>query len=170
MEVTDAIHQRRSIRAYTNQPLPKDVITNLITLAHLAPSAGNLQARDFIVVDDTAIKERLAAAAYNQMFLTQAPVIIVVCANSQRIANYGARGTSLYMIQDVAAAVEHILLLAVDKGFGACWVGAFDQKKVCAVLNLPSHVIPQAMIPIGVPAEPGNPHQRHRLQLHWNEW
>jgi nitroreductase len=170
MELTDAIAKRHSIRAYTDQPVPRDVILSFINQAHLAPSAGNLQARDFVVVDDPKIKQRLATAARNQDSLTQAAYDIVVCANSQRIATYGCRGTSLYMIQDVAAAVEHILLLAAANGLGACWVGAFDEDQAARILNLPSHIIPQAIIPIGYPAEPGSPHNRHRLMIHWNEW
>jgi nitroreductase len=170
MELTDAIKKRVSIRAYTNHPVPRDIITDIITQAHLAPSAGNLQARDFIIVDDPKIKERLSRAALDQDSLTQASYDIVVCANTQRISTYGCRGTSLFMIQDVAAAVEHILLLATDHGLGSCWVGAFDEDQVSTILNLPDHIIPQAIIPIGHPAENGSPHQRHRLQIHWNEW
>ncbi len=170
MELSDAIARRVSIRAYQDRPIPKDLITEFIRQAHLAPSAGNLQARDFIVVDNQGVKDQLAAAANHQTFIADAPYIIAVCANTQRIATYACRGTSLYMIQDAAAAVEHLLLLAADHGLGSCWIGAFDDQQVARILDLPSHVIPQALVPIGYPAKPGSPHQRHRLQIHWNEW
>jgi len=170
MELTDAITKRVSIRTYQPTPIPRSLITDLIHAAHLAPSAGNLQAREFIAVDDQRQKEALAQAAYGQTFIAQAACDIVVCADTRRIASYGPRGTHLYMIQDAAAAIEALLLLATDQGLGSCWVGAFNDRHVADALNLPAHLVPQAIVPIGTPAEPGRPHQRRRLQIHWNTW
>jgi nitroreductase len=89
-----------------------------------------------------------------------------------RISSYGDRGEKLYCIQDSAAAVEHVLLLAVDNGLGACWVGAFDENEVSKILNLPLHVRPVAIIPIGYPK--GRVKHTSRIDTkiltHHNKW
>jgi len=149
MDVKDTVRQRHSVRSFLDKKPPLDIIHEMIKYANLAPSAGNLQAREFIIVDDDDVKRSLSEAALDQEFIYEAPWNIVVCAHLDRIASYGRRGTELYCLQDVAAAVEHILLLAVDYGLSSCWVGAFDEGMVSKTLNLPSYVRPVAIIPIG---------------------
>jgi nitroreductase len=115
MELKTAIQKRQSIRSFHSTPIPQQVLEEILIIANQAPSAGNLQARDFIIVNDQHIKNQLCAAALHQIFLAEAPFIIVVCANQKRISPYGTRGKELYCIQDATAAVEHILLAAVDQ-------------------------------------------------------
>ncbi|MEM2943214.1 MAG: nitroreductase family protein [Methanomassiliicoccales archaeon] len=149
MELVECIRKRRSVRSYSDEPVPEDVIIEAIQLGNLAPSAGNLQARDFIIVRNEETKRRLATAALRQNFVAQAPVVIVCCANLERIRSYGRRGIELYCLQDVAAAVENMLLYFVDKGYASCWVGAFDEDAVSRILSIPSHVRPVALLPVG---------------------
>jgi nitroreductase len=89
-----------------------------------------------------------------------------------RVASYGRRGREFYCLQDAAAAVEHILLLAVDHGLGACWVGAFNENEVSRILNLPPYIRPVAIIPIGCPK--GRVVPTHRMDIkaltHYNKW
>ena len=151
MELRDVIRQRHSIRNFSDKNLSLDILHELIKFANLAPSAGNLQAREFIIVNNDEIREKLSIAALEQKFIFEAPVSIVVCANLNRISSYGERGRELYCIQDAAATAEHLLLLAMDKGLGACWIGAFYENEVSKILNLPSYVRPVAIIPIGYP-------------------
>jgi nitroreductase len=172
MELKDTILQRHSIRHFTDKSISLYQIHEMIKFANLAPSAGNLQSRDFIIIDDIEVKRKLSAAALNQEFIIEAPVNIVVCANLRRISIYGYRGKELYCIQDSAAAIEHILLLAVDNGLGSCWVGAFDENKVSKILNLPSYVRPVAIIPVGYASSKANSISRinDRLLTHYNSW
>ena len=163
MDVADAIEGRTSIRAFKDEPIDDEIVQEALRLANLAPSAGNLQARDFIVVRDHRMKKLLMKAALGQDFVEAAPVVIVFCANLERIAHYGDRGRQLYCLQDVAAAVQNAMLYLHSKGLGSVWVGAFDEDKAAAALNLPSHVRPVAMLPIGYPAERGV--HRNRLPL-----
>lgn len=149
MELIDAIKARRSIRRFKSDEIEDSVIKEIIELGNLAPSAGNLQPRDFVVVREQETKERLAHAALNQNFVAEAPVVIVVCANIRRVSPYGRRGMGLYCIQDSAAAIQNMLLVIVDKGLGCCWVGAFDENAVSNILGLPAHVRPVALLPIG---------------------
>jgi nitroreductase len=82
------------------------------------------------------------------------------------------RGRELYCIQDSAASVEHILLLAVDNKLGACWVSAFDEIEVSKILNLPSYIRPVAIIPIGHPIGKEEPTSRidTKALTHYNGW
>ncbi|MEM0492415.1 MAG: nitroreductase family protein [Candidatus Thermoplasmatota archaeon] len=172
MDIKEAIRERHSVRRFTDKTIPIKLIEELIEYANLAPSAGNLQAREFIVIDDHKIKEELAIASLNQSFIVQAPVNIVVCANLERISSYGKRGREVYALQDAAAAIEHILLLVTSYGLGACWVGAFDENEVSNILNLPSYIRPMAIIPIGYPE--GMIEKTSRIKperlTHYNRW
>lgn len=172
MDLKDTIQKRHSIRNFSDKEVSLDLIHEMIKFANLAPSAGNLQARDFIIVNDIELKKRLSAAALDQEFIIEAPVNIVVCANLNRISPYGMRGRELYCIQDSAASVEHILLLAVDNKLGACWVSAFDEIEVSKILNLPSYIRPVAIIPIGHPIGKAKPSTRidTKLLTRYNSW
>ncbi|UCF11786.1 MAG: nitroreductase family protein [Thermoplasmatales archaeon] len=172
MELKETIQKRYSVRSFSDKKPSSDIISEIIKYAHLAPSAGNLQARDFIIVDNIEIKKELSRAALDQEFIVEAPINIVVCANLNRISPYGARGKELYCIQDSAAAVEHILLLAVDNGLGTCWVGAFNENEASKILNLPTHVRPVAIIPIGYPKGRAttNPRIDTKILTHYNKW
>jgi nitroreductase len=149
MELTQAIKTRRSVRRFTEKPVEDEKIKQIIEMGNLAPSAGNLQPRDFVVIKNQDTKQHLVNAAHGQKFIAKASYVIVVCANSQRASPYGNRGTDLYTIQDTAAAIQNMLLTIVDLGLSSCWVGAFNEKMVSDTLGLPSHIRPVAMLPIG---------------------
>lgn len=154
MEFREATKKRRSVRSFREEDIPEKEILNMIEIGHMAPSAGNRQARDFIIVGEEEEKERLVENAYGQSFIAEASWVVVVCANEERSAErYGKRGRELYSIQDATAAVQNMLLAVVDKGYAAVWIGAFDEKKVAEQLEIPKGVRPVAMIPIGVPAK-----------------
>lgn len=155
MDFWQAMEARQSVRAFDRQrDVPPDAVTRLLSAATRAPSAGNCQPWHFFVVRDQETKKTLARAALNQWFLSDAPVVIVVCADPERSARrYGDRGRYLYSLQDTAAATENLLLAAVASGLGACWVGAFDEDAAAEALDLSSHLRPVAIVPIGYPAE-----------------
>ena len=154
MDLWKAIESRNSVRSYDpTVDVPPEAVDRLLAAAIRAPSAGNRQPWHFYVVRDLALRRGLAAAAYDQAFISQAPVVIVVCADAEQSAErYRRRGRELYCLQDTAAATEHILLGAVALGLGSCWVGAFDEDWASRVLGLPQHHRPVAILPIGKPA------------------
>ncbi len=155
MEVVEAIEGRASIRTFKPDSVGDEIVEEAIRLANLAPSAGNLQARDFVVVRSQSTKKALADAALGQDFVRSAPVVVVCCANLERIKHYGERGRTLYCLQDVAASIENMMLYIHSKGLGSVWVGAFDEERASIALNLPNHARPVAIIAIGHPAEKG---------------
>ncbi len=164
MNVFEVIRKRRSIRKFRSDPIPKEDLRKILEAAIWAPSAGNLQPWEFIIVDSLEKRKELARAALNQDFIAEAPIAIVVCANVMRTASvYGERGANLYCIQDTAAAIQNMLLAACALGYGTCWVGAFRDEEVKKVLNIPPEVRPVAIIPIGKPAESPSPRKRRPL-------
>jgi nitroreductase len=173
MELKEAIRNRQSVRDFSDSKVPQLILDEILEYANRAPSAGNLQARDFIIVDDERKKEQLSIAANDQTFIAEAPVIIVVCANLKRISSYGKRGRDLYCIQDASAAIEHILLMAVDHGLNTCWVGAFDEQAVSTLLELPPYIRPVALIPLGY-AKKNHTARTKRMETdlltHQNRW
>jgi len=161
MDVSEAITGRRSIRAFKRENVSEEIVEKLVDAARWAPSAGNIQPWEFIIIRETRIKRKLANAALNQTFIEEAPVVIVICAceilSSQR---YGDRGKELYCLQDTAAAVQNLLLLAYSFGLGTCWVGAFKEEEVRETLRVPDGTRPVAIVPVGFPAETPQPRRR----------
>lgn len=154
MDVFEAIKNRRSTRAFTSETVSDEEVEKLIDAARWAPSAGNTQPWEFVIIRDPEIKKGIAQAALNQTFIEEAPVVTVVCANSSRSSRgYGSRGTNLYCLQDTAAATQNILLAAHALGLAACWVGAFEEEVVRKVLNVPDGVRPVVIIPVGHPSQ-----------------
>jgi len=164
MDIFEAIKGRRSIRSYGDEPIPDEDIRRILEAAIMAPSAGNLQPWEFVVVRDPDIKKRLARAALGQTFIAEAPVVIVVGANVDRTSwRYGKRGENLYCIQDTAAAIMNLMLAAYALGYGTCWVGAFHDDEVSRIVGFPRSVRPVAIIPVGRPRE--SPRAPSRLPL-----
>lgn len=153
--IIEIIKGRRSIRSFkVDEKIPREDLLKILEAATYAPSAGNRQPWEFIIVEKEDIKKKISEAAYGQMWMMEAPIIIVVCANEDRSASrYGERGRRLYCIQDTAAAIQNMLLVAYAMGYGTCWVGAFNEEEVRRILGIPSGVRPIAIIPIGKPDE-----------------
>jgi nitroreductase len=119
-----------------------------------------MQARKFYFVFDSKIKKRLASAALNQRFIARAPLTIVACTDSSIRTHYGSRGENLYTIQDTAASIMGMMLVAHESGLGSVWVGAFDEGEVSRILDMPHNLRPIAIIPVGFPAESPSPPPR----------
>lgn len=153
MELKEAIVERRCIRRFDKRSVSDAQINELLEAARWAPSAGNLQSRFFFVVKDKEKKKMLAEAALGQNSVAEAPVVFVVCADLRIEGRYGSRGKELYCLLDCGAAIQNILLKAYEMGLGSVWVGAFDEGMVSGVLELPKHLKPISIIPIGYPAE-----------------
>lgn len=154
MDFWQVVENRYSVRDFESTvDVPSDIVDRILLAAVRAPSAGNRQPWHFYIVRDPGVRRDLAAAAYGQEFIAQAPVVVVVCADPEQSAErYRQRGRELYCLQDTAVAAEHILLAAVASGFGGCWVGAFDEQRAARALQLPHLRRPVAILPIGKPA------------------
>jgi nitroreductase len=152
MTILDAVKERRSIRKFQAKQIPVEIVDRLKEALIWAPSAGNLQARKFYFVFNNRIKEKIASAALNQSFIAKAPLTIVACTDSHIRIHYGERGVHIYTLQDVAASLMGMMLVAHEKGLGSVWVGAFHEDEVAKILELPGNLRPIAIVPVGYPS------------------
>ncbi|RLG51818.1 MAG: nitroreductase [Thermoproteota archaeon] len=154
MEFVDVLAARKSVRSYSDRDVPDDAVSFILEAANSAPSAGDLQAYEIVVVRDKSVKAKLARAALGQWFIAEAPVDLVFLANPERSRwRYGSRGERLYCIQDATIAATFAMLAATSLGLGTCWVGAFDDRAVLEAIEAESPLIPVAIISVGYPAE-----------------
>lgn len=166
MDVLGAIKKRRTVRRFDPaREVTDEQVGKLLQAAQWASSAGNLQALFFVVVRDKGAKRRLAEAAVRQIFIAEAPVVLVLCADLERSASkYGQRGRELYAIQDTTLAAQNLWLAATEMGLVAGWVGAFDEGEVSQILDLEEGLRPIAIMPLGYPAESPSPPPRRSIR------
>ena len=170
MDVFECIVTRRSVRSYEKKDVPNELIGQMLEAAVRAPSSGNLQPWEFIIVKDIEIKKELYSAALEQRYVREAPVVIVVCADLEKAERYEERGKSLYCIQSTAAAIENMLLTAHSLGLGTCWVGSFEDDQVRSILNIPQKLKPVAIITVGFPKETVEPTKTTRIPFENVTW
>jgi len=169
METLEAIFTRRSIRAYTSQPVPADVIEHLLRAGMQAPSAGNQQAWQFVAITDRPQLNALAEVLPYGKMLTTAPLGIIVCGDLALEKSQG------YWVQDCSAATQNILLAAHAQGLGAVWLGVYPREDrvgdVRKALGIPETVIPLCAIAVGYPAEQKPRADRYdATRVHHNTW
>ncbi|VVB85361.1 Coenzyme F420:L-glutamate ligase [uncultured archaeon] len=160
MDVSKAIRSRRSIRAYDSREVEESKLLRILDAGRLSPSAGNRQERRFVVVKDARKRQLLSEAARNQKFVAEAPIVIAACSVETEYVM--ACGQPAYPI-DTAIAVDHMTLQAVEDGLGTCWIGAFDEKKVREILNIPDNVRVVQLLVLGYPSSVPSPTSRKSL-------
>ena len=150
MAMLNVIKNRYSVRAYQDRPVESEVLQTVLEAARLAPSARNMQDWRFVVVQDAALRQRLMAAANNQTFVAQAPVVIACCATQpDYVMRCGQRAAPI----DVAIAIDHMTLQAVEEGLGTCWIGSFYEDQVKEILGIPDEVAVIELLTLGYPAD-----------------
>lgn len=166
MDVLEALLRRRSTRKFKDKKLTKEEVGELLKAARWAPSAGNRQPWEIVVVRDQEIKDELSDIALEQDWMKKAGVIFVVLLNEDLAeGSYGERGIELYGIQATGALIENMLLRATEMGLGACWVGSFDEDRVEDVMKTHNEdVRPVAMITVGESKEMPGPPPRREIQ------
>lgn len=192
----EAIELRRSIRKFRSDPVPEDILYELLDAARLAPSGSNAQPWRFKIVQDENSKKQLAKAAYDQSFIAEAPVVIVCCADIegylrgvvsglQDLGKIGAvEDRIVHIISDrtermkalnleqfgqriafnVAIAIEHIVLRALDFGLGTCWVRLIDEQAIRTIFGWDETVSVVALLPLGYPDESPAPRRRRTIE------
>jgi len=144
------IQSRRSIRKFSQCLIPENELKEILKTGFSAPSAGNRQPWRVVVLKDRTRIEQIATAAFGQMFIANASVVLVICAVPYESAErYKKRGANLYVLQDTAALTQNIILAAHALGYATCWIGAFDEKEVTDILKVPDGMRPVSIIPIG---------------------
>ncbi len=142
MEVDDAIRNRRSVRAYADEPVSDEILAKILEAGRVSPSANNRQPWHFIVVKDQEKRKVLSEGKYAK-FLTATPVVIVGCGDKVR--------SEKWRTVDTTIALENMVLQATSEGLGTCWIGSFDGESVRRLLQIPDNLEVVAMLAVGHP-------------------
>ncbi|MDR1950180.1 MAG: nitroreductase family protein [Spirochaetaceae bacterium] len=149
MDIFELIRKRYSVRSFKDTPVEYEKLQAIFSAVRNAPSARNAQEWRFILVTDPNLRKQVAAAG-GQPFLSRCPVIVAVCAETDR--RVMRCGEPAYPI-DVAIAIDHLCLAAVQLGLGTCWVASFDPAPVKKALNVPPECPVVALVALGYSGE-----------------
>ena len=165
------IFNRRSIRKYENRQIPDEMFTDLFEAAMAAPSAVAKDPWHFLLIRDRETLDKMVKILPNGQMLRQAPAAVIVCCD----INKAHRNEVSYMLQDLSAAVENILLAATALGLGSCWLGMHPRNDridgIRNIFSLPENIIPMCGIALGWPAEQPGPRTRYNPdRVHLEKW
>jgi len=175
MDITDVIHRHRSIRKYKPDPVPDDLLTDVLGAALRASSSGNMQTYSIIVTRDRALRERLYGPHMEQEMVLDAPVLLTFCADFHRMRhwlrlsdapdNFDNFMSFMIAAIDATLASQNVALAAEARGLGICYMGSTlaNCDQIGRILELPQSVVPVVGFSLGWPAE--DPAPRDRLPL-----
>jgi nitroreductase len=147
MKFNDLITSRFSVRSYTSEKVDKSIILEIIDAARMAPSAVNYQPWHFIVITEDEDMSSFHEI-YQRNWFREAPVCIVVCADHSKSWKRKSDGKDFADV-DAAIAIDHLVLKATEMGLATCWVCNFDIGLARQKLEIPNHIEPIAIIPVG---------------------
>ena len=163
-QTIERLHARRSVRAFTPEPVSAADERAILEAACQAPTAGNQQLYSIVVVRDQAEKDELARTCDNQPFIARAPLVLVFCADVRRwheaFRAAGAEprepgvGDFLLAFEDTAIAAQNAVVAADALGLGSCYIGDILERREdqAKILGCPRHVVPAVMLVVGHPA------------------
>lgn len=172
----DIMKNRRTIRKYTEQDIPAELLNELLEVAARASNTGNMQLYSVVVTRDQGNKEKLSPAHFNQPMITTAPVVLTFCADANRFVKWAEQRKAEAGFDNfqtfIASTIDAMLFAqafcdaAEEKGLGICYLGttAYNADKIIEALSLPRLVVPIVTVTVGYPDEP-LPDQVERLPL-----
>ena len=172
----DIMKNRRTIRKYTEQDIPEELLNELLEVAVRASNTGNMQLYSVVVTRDQSNKEKLAPAHFNQPMITTAPVVLTFCADANRFVKWAEQRKAEAGFDNlqtfIASTIDAMLFaqafcdVAEEKGLGICYLGttAYNADKIIEALSLPRLVVPIVTVTVGYPVMP-LPEQVERLPL-----
>jgi len=167
MTLIDTIKARKSVRKYTDKPVPRDMVAKCVEAARLAPSADNVQPWRFIVIDDHGYKKRFCESVLTGLFrrtrfIEKARVVVVLAAKTSLLVHRVGRRVVKTDVQliDMGIAGEHFVLQAQELGIGTCWINMFNPKRAKKFLRLPASMRVVSLIAMGYPAEGATKNRR----------
>lgn len=171
----DCIKNRRTIRKYTQQEVPAELLNELLEESFRASTMGNMQLYSVVVTRDAEMKKKLAPAHFNQPMVTGASVVLTFCADFNRFSKWCRQRKAepgydnpisfLNAATDALLVTQNFCTLAEEKGLGICFLGTtiYNPDQIVETLRLPQLVMPVATITVGYPDE--TPAQPDRLPL-----
>lgn len=169
MNTLQAILSRRSVRSYTGQPVPEELVETVLRAAMAAPSAGNQQPWQFVVITDRKLLDAIPAFHPYARMVLQAPVAVLLCGDLSLEKHKD------YWVQDCSAAMQNMLLAIHASGLGGVWLGVHPNAERVAgfrkLLNLPEAIVPLGLLPFGYPSEqPPSVDRYNPSRIHTNHW
>ena len=164
MDLDSAINNRFSCRNFIDRKVNITDLNLILEAGVKAPSAGNLQDFRFIIVTEEDKKRQIAEASLKQLWIADAPLLIIVCSDLKNLIRFYEDRAEYYAVQDTAAAAENILLKATDLGLATNWISVFDENVVRRVLKLPENVKPYIIVPLGYTKEKSRERKRHSIE------
>ena len=167
MDILNLLKSRRSIRIYQDKPIPQDLLLQILEAGRWAPTGANLQPWHFIVVTDAETRKRIGEVArfffIKSSHVEKAPVVLALGFDTRK-GKYGR--------YDVTLAGGNMMTMATSLGLGTCWIGAFDEKKVKEILEVPENIEVIGLITMGYPEEKAEIPPRIELEkiVHWESW
>jgi len=149
MDVLEAIFGRRSIRKFKKDTIPYRVLFDIFEAAVSAPRAGNIPSTRMVLIESDNIKEKLKNACVDQDWITEAPVIVAVCADIKRLKQVYGERSELYSIQNSSVVIQNLLIAAREYDLHSTWIGAFSESDVRKVLSIPKKINVHALIALG---------------------
>ncbi len=170
-ERVDMICSRRSVRSFTGVAVSRENLLTILRAGMSAPSAVNVQPWAFVVVTKREMLDALCDVLPYAKMLDKAGAAIVVCGIPEKDNVYSRK----YWTMDCSAASENILLACHALGLGAVWTAAYPEAdrmaSVRKLLDIPERIVPLNVIPIGVPADKGQPKEKFlHGNIHWEQW
>ncbi|MCD7973560.1 MAG: nitroreductase family protein [Candidatus Azobacteroides sp.] len=159
MNFLDLVKKRFSLRNFSDRPVEREKIDYLLETARWAPSAVNYQPWYFIIIQEEEGKEKLRACYGREWFKT-APLYILICGDHE--ISWKRKDGKDFCDVDISIAVEHLSLAAAEQGLGSCWVCNFDAEKCKESFNLPAHIEPIVILPVGYPDEKAGLSEKER--------
>jgi nitroreductase len=167
-DALSVIFNRKSVRAFTSQPVTPEEIQTLLKAGFSAPTGRNIQPWEFIVFNRRSAIDSLATEGLpgSKNILEQAALAIVICGDTA--------ASNLWSL-DCSAATENILLAAEALGLGAVWLAVYPVQDriepVVKVCGTPPHVLPLAVVAVGHPKGEHLPKDKYKTEkIHWNKW
>jgi nitroreductase len=169
MDTLQAIHTRRSIRRFEQKFIHEHVLKEILSAAMQAPSAGNLQPWEFIIITDRSILAAIPNINPHATMVPESGISILVCADLERGNHTG------YWVIDCSAATQNLLLAAHALGLGGVWTGVYPVEERIEgfrkIFDLPQNIMPHSLVAIGYPAEEHKPQDRYKKErVHVNSW
>ncbi|MBU0730507.1 MAG: nitroreductase family protein [Proteobacteria bacterium] len=165
------IFKRRSVRKFTEKPIPDSFITDLLEAAMAAPSAVARDPWHYLVINNKETLGKIANVLPHGRMLKNAAAAFIVCGEIGKAHDQ----QESYMLQDLSASVENILLAATALGLGSCWLGVHPRPErmddITKLFDLPANIIPMCGIALGWPAENHPPRTRYNEDcVHMGKW
>ena len=182
--ITELLRTRFSVRQFRDQPVPDNVLQDILEAGRLSPSGGNEQPWAFGVITDPTLIAQVAEIAHRQTWIAQAPLLIVLCTLGVDESR-GGRDIQLARFPEHAEAISkmdqalywalnqeehqtkiagaHMAMAALEHGVGSCWVSRFEVKRVAELLHLPTGAIPSEILVFGYPRQKRQPTQKKAL-------